>query len=134
MEEEENKHQQHAFVYRICPAEEWKDAQSASALTGGQLDLSSGFIHLSTSFQVRTYYFTITPPSPPPPPPLLLLLLLLLLHLLRILWILIVFLYLCEINPNAWKAIFPVLQQSPYRLSHESEHSKCWWRSTTLPK
>ncbi|CAK9196963.1 unnamed protein product [Sphagnum troendelagicum] len=55
-EEEENKHQQHqphAFVYRICPAEEWKDAQSASALAGGQLDLSSGFIHLSTSFQVQ---------------------------------------------------------------------------------
>ncbi|KAH9548064.1 hypothetical protein CY35_11G069000 [Sphagnum magellanicum] len=52
MEEEENKHQQHAFVYRICPAEEWKDAQSASALAGGQLDLSSGFIHLSTSFQL----------------------------------------------------------------------------------
>ncbi|KAH8947880.1 hypothetical protein BDL97_11G067000 [Sphagnum fallax] len=54
-EKEENKHQQHRphiFVYRICPAEEWKDAQSASALAGGQLDLSSGFIHLSTSFQV----------------------------------------------------------------------------------
>lgn len=41
-----------AFVYRISPEEEWAKAQAAGALQGGQLDTSSGFIHLSTAAQV----------------------------------------------------------------------------------
>lgn len=40
------------FVYRICPEQEWKSAQVDGALQGGELDSSSGYIHLSTSSQV----------------------------------------------------------------------------------
>ena len=41
-----------AFVYRICPEDEWAAAQAAGALRGGQLDTTSGYIHLSTAVQV----------------------------------------------------------------------------------
>lgn len=41
-----------AFVYRISPEDEWAAAQAAGALQGGQLDSTSGYIHLSTAAQV----------------------------------------------------------------------------------
>lgn len=41
-----------AFIYRISPESEWAEAQSAGELRGGQLDSSSGYIHLSTAAQV----------------------------------------------------------------------------------
>lgn len=42
-----------AFVYRISPEDEWAAAQAAGALQGGQLDTTSGYIHLSTAAQVN---------------------------------------------------------------------------------
>ena len=41
-----------AFIYRISPEAEWAEAEAAGALQGGQLDSSSGYIHLSTTAQV----------------------------------------------------------------------------------
>ncbi|KAG0585756.1 hypothetical protein M758_2G034900 [Ceratodon purpureus] len=41
-----------AYVYRISPEDEWAAAQAAGALQGGQLDTTSGYIHLSTAAQV----------------------------------------------------------------------------------
>lgn len=41
-----------AYLYRISPEEEWAASQAAGALQGGELDTSSGYIHLSTGAQV----------------------------------------------------------------------------------
>ncbi|CAI0541824.1 unnamed protein product [Linum tenue] len=40
------------FVYRICTATEWEDLQKDGFTHGGELDKSSGFIHLSDHNQV----------------------------------------------------------------------------------
>ena len=42
-----------AFVYKICSAEMWKDAEAAGAFAGAPVDRRDGFIHLSTATQVR---------------------------------------------------------------------------------
>uniref|UniRef100_A0A7I4BSZ0 DUF952 domain-containing protein n=1 Tax=Physcomitrium patens TaxID=3218 RepID=A0A7I4BSZ0_PHYPA len=41
-----------AYLYRISPEEEWAASQAAGALQGGELDTSSGYIHLSTGAQL----------------------------------------------------------------------------------
>lgn len=40
------------FVYRISTAEEWEDLQKNGSVYGGDLDKSSGFMHLSSFHQV----------------------------------------------------------------------------------
>ncbi|XP_016709994.1 uncharacterized protein [Gossypium hirsutum] len=40
------------FVYRISTAEEWEALQKNGSVFGGDLDKSSGFIHLSSLHQV----------------------------------------------------------------------------------
>ncbi|MED6195037.1 hypothetical protein PIB30_034371 [Stylosanthes scabra] len=42
------------FVYRISTAKEWEVLQSNGSILGGELDKSSGFIHLSKLNQVRS--------------------------------------------------------------------------------
>ncbi|XP_047167747.1 uncharacterized protein LOC124836613 [Vigna umbellata] len=41
------------FVYRISTAQEWEALQKNGSTFGGELDRSSGFIHLSKLDQVR---------------------------------------------------------------------------------
>ncbi|MBA0741454.1 hypothetical protein Gogos_014607 [Gossypium gossypioides] len=41
------------FVYRISTAEEWEALQKNGSAFGGDLDKSSGFIHLSSLHQVK---------------------------------------------------------------------------------
>ena len=40
------------FVYRISTAKEWEELQKNGSIFGGDLDKSSGFIHLSKLDQV----------------------------------------------------------------------------------
>lgn len=40
------------YVYRISTATEWEEVQKNGSTFGGQLDRSSGFIHLSNLDQV----------------------------------------------------------------------------------
>ena len=40
------------IIYKICPAELWREAQSRSRFDGAQVDLADGFIHFSTADQV----------------------------------------------------------------------------------
>ncbi|KAA8543007.1 hypothetical protein F0562_021498 [Nyssa sinensis] len=42
------------FVYRISTAEEWEALQRTGTSFGGELDKSSGFIHLSNLHQVQS--------------------------------------------------------------------------------
>ncbi|KAI4301547.1 hypothetical protein L6164_034815 [Bauhinia variegata] len=42
------------FVYRISTAEEWEELQKNGSFFGGDLDKSSGFIHLSKLDQVQS--------------------------------------------------------------------------------
>ena len=39
-------------IYKICPAELWREAQRAGLFRGAPLDLRDGFIHFSTAGQV----------------------------------------------------------------------------------
>ena len=39
-------------LYKVLDAELWKDAESAGAYSGSGIDLTDGFIHLSTDAQV----------------------------------------------------------------------------------
>jgi uncharacterized protein (DUF952 family) len=39
-------------IYKICPAELWRDAKRAGLFRGAPLDLRDGFIHFSTAGQV----------------------------------------------------------------------------------
>ena len=41
------------IIYKICPAEAWKEAQAAGRFDGFGDDLADGFVHLSTACQVR---------------------------------------------------------------------------------
>ncbi|XP_075640929.1 uncharacterized protein LOC142612682 [Castanea sativa] len=41
------------FVYRISTANEWEELQKNGSVFGGELDKSSGFIHLSNLHQVQ---------------------------------------------------------------------------------
>lgn len=45
------------IVYRISTAEEWEGLQKNGSIFGGDLDKSSGFIHLSSLQQVSLLYF-----------------------------------------------------------------------------
>lgn len=44
--------QQPAFVYKICSRAAWAAAQDAGVFTGAAIDLTDGYIHLSTAAQV----------------------------------------------------------------------------------
>jgi hypothetical protein len=44
------------FVYRISTANEWEEFQKTGSIFGGELDKSSGFIHLSSLHQVLSFY------------------------------------------------------------------------------
>jgi uncharacterized protein (DUF952 family) len=39
-------------IYKICPAQLWRDAQRAGQFRGAPLDLTDGFIHFSSARQV----------------------------------------------------------------------------------
>lgn len=41
------------LVYKICPAELWRDAEAAGVFEGAPVDHADGFIHFSTAAQVR---------------------------------------------------------------------------------
>lgn len=43
----------HATIYKICPEALWREAEEAGVFRGAAIDLSDGFIHFSTSDQVR---------------------------------------------------------------------------------
>ena len=40
------------YVYKICPADIWNDAENAGVFKGAGIDLTDGFIHFSTAEQV----------------------------------------------------------------------------------
>ncbi|MCC6889530.1 MAG: DUF952 domain-containing protein [Hyphomicrobiales bacterium] len=40
-------------VYKICGAQEWREAERAGMFRGAAIDLTDGYIHLSTAEQVR---------------------------------------------------------------------------------
>lgn len=40
------------MIYKICPAEDWAQAQHQRSYTGSPLDRQDGFIHFSTGAQV----------------------------------------------------------------------------------
>jgi len=42
-----------AFVYKICPAADWQEAENQVAFEGSEADRRDGFIHLSAAHQVR---------------------------------------------------------------------------------
>jgi uncharacterized protein (DUF952 family) len=42
-----------AFIYKICPAHAWKEAEASGAFGGSEVDRRDGFIHLSAAQQVR---------------------------------------------------------------------------------
>ena len=44
------------FVYRISTANEWEELQKNGSVFGGELDKSSGFIHLSNLHQVFLHH------------------------------------------------------------------------------
>lgn len=48
-------------MYRISTAKEWEELQKNGSTFGGQLDKSSGFIHLSKLDQVNFCAFVIFP-------------------------------------------------------------------------
>jgi uncharacterized protein (DUF952 family) len=40
------------FLYKICPAALWREAEQAGTFAGSPVDLRDGFIHFSTAGQV----------------------------------------------------------------------------------
>jgi uncharacterized protein (DUF952 family) len=40
-------------IYKVCSANEWREAERAGAFRGAAIDLTDGFIHFSTGEQVR---------------------------------------------------------------------------------
>ena len=44
------------FVYRISITKEWEELQKNGSIFGGELDKSSGFIHLSNHHQVLLHH------------------------------------------------------------------------------
>ena len=38
-------------IYKICPAEEWAEAERTGTFAGSPIDLADGFIHFSTAAQ-----------------------------------------------------------------------------------
>ncbi|MEP9352374.1 DUF952 domain-containing protein [Xanthobacter sp. KR7-65] len=41
------------LVFKICPADMWAEAEARGEFTGAPVDLADGFIHFSTTAQVR---------------------------------------------------------------------------------
>lgn len=41
------------FIYKICPAGLWREAEVAGRFTGAPVDLADGYIHFSTAAQAR---------------------------------------------------------------------------------
>ncbi|HEY8566982.1 MAG TPA: DUF952 domain-containing protein [Beijerinckiaceae bacterium] len=41
-----------ATIYKICPAELWREAERAGLFRGAPVDLQDGYIHFSTAAQV----------------------------------------------------------------------------------
>jgi uncharacterized protein (DUF952 family) len=39
-------------IYKICQANEWRDAERSGAFRGAAVDLADGYIHFSTAHQV----------------------------------------------------------------------------------
>ncbi|XP_002279323.2 uncharacterized protein LOC100262326 [Vitis vinifera] len=54
MAAKEQEKEAEEFVYRISTAQEWEELQKAGACYGGQLDKSTGCIHLSNLHQVQS--------------------------------------------------------------------------------
>ncbi|EEF47212.1 uncharacterized protein LOC8265921 [Ricinus communis] len=52
--EEATASESEEYVYRISTAKEWEELQKDGSIFGGDLDKSSGFIHLSKLDQVRS--------------------------------------------------------------------------------
>lgn len=46
-----------SFVYKICPADTWREAESTGIFNGAGIDLVDGFIHFSTADQVAETAF-----------------------------------------------------------------------------
>ena len=42
-----------ATIYKIAPADLWRDAERAGVFTGAPVDRADGFIHFSTAAQVK---------------------------------------------------------------------------------
>ncbi|MEX0956993.1 MAG: DUF952 domain-containing protein [Rhizobiaceae bacterium] len=40
------------FIYKICPAALWREAEAAGQFDGAPVDIADGFIHFSTAEQV----------------------------------------------------------------------------------
>jgi uncharacterized protein (DUF952 family) len=40
-----------AIIYKICPADLWREAEAAGVFRGSPVDLADGFIHFSTAAQ-----------------------------------------------------------------------------------
>ena len=45
------------YVFKICPAEIWAEAEQKGVFTGAGIDLTDGFIHFSTAEQVAETAF-----------------------------------------------------------------------------
>jgi uncharacterized protein (DUF952 family) len=43
----------HTTIYKICPADLWRDAERAGVFYGSPFDRADGFIHFSTAQQVQ---------------------------------------------------------------------------------
>ncbi|GJD55876.1 DUF952 domain-containing protein [Methylobacterium dankookense] len=41
------------LIYKICPRDLWREAESLGRFTGAPVDRADGFIHFSTAAQVR---------------------------------------------------------------------------------
>lgn len=41
-----------AWIYKICPAPLWREAEAAGVFAGAPVDLADGYIHFSTAEQV----------------------------------------------------------------------------------
>ncbi|KAM7495775.1 hypothetical protein LguiA_020189 [Lonicera macranthoides] len=54
MAAKEDVNQSEEYVYRISTPEEWEALQTNGTVFGGELDKSSGFIHLSSLHQVKS--------------------------------------------------------------------------------
>ena len=46
-----------SYVFKICPAEIWAEAEQKGVFTGAGIDLTDGFIHFSTAEQVAETAF-----------------------------------------------------------------------------
>lgn len=43
----------HKLIYKICPEQLWRQAESAGQFLGAPVDLADGFMHFSTAAQVE---------------------------------------------------------------------------------